>query len=126
MNLEKQVTSLDLSKHLKELGVNQESLFYWRVNHDGFEDDKKIIFSPGVFHNNAVTLNIFYSAFTASELLEMLPMWSDLAKRDKNDYIARVFDKSYDEKSYHSFAETASDSFAKMIIHLIENKLIEV
>lgn len=29
MNLEQQVVSLDLAKQLKELGVPQESLFYW-------------------------------------------------------------------------------------------------
>ena len=35
MKIESQVCSLELAKKLKELGVKQESLYYWCENSEG-------------------------------------------------------------------------------------------
>jgi hypothetical protein len=47
MKLEEQVTSLELSKKLKELGIKQNSLFWWSREHQ--KDLHKITFSYSVF-----------------------------------------------------------------------------
>jgi hypothetical protein len=60
--LEKQVVSLDLAKRLKELGVKQESVWYW------FRD--RLILGRGEGGN----MQTFTSAFTVAELGEMLPI----------------------------------------------------
>ncbi len=57
---ENQLTSLELSKQLKKLGANQESLFYWAGT--------EIIHQEYCSHYEDCI-----SAFTASELMEMLP-----------------------------------------------------
>ncbi len=132
MNLEQQVTSLELAKHLRELNIAQKSLFYWVISYENKEQNQAIPliqYDCKSYDHEHIHENYYmttWSAFTACELLEMLPSWSDVAKRDKNDYIARVFDKSSSEKNYHSFAENAPDALAKMLIHLIEYKLMEL
>lgn len=116
MKLEDQVCSLELSKKLFELGVKQESLFCWRC----IEEESVFITWNGKF-----TIGDSYSAFTASELLESLPIWSDISKRDENDYMCRVFEKDTDI-NHNSFDDNPCDALAKMLIHLIENKIIEI
>ena len=59
MNKKDQVVNLQLSKKLKELGVEQESLFYWR-NEDG----------PTIAHGNEWS-DIICSAFTVAELYQL-------------------------------------------------------
>lgn len=87
MKLEDQVTSLELSKRLKELGVKQESLLWWIEWGDDIEvcDEEYIEFHeksdyPRVVfcHTCKPELGVppksnIVSAFTASELGEMLP-----------------------------------------------------
>jgi len=71
MKLENQVCSLELAKKLKELGVKQESLFYWRYN-DGMDEwfiDEWDEFGPGKEFISSLKAT---SAFTVAELLEML------------------------------------------------------
>lgn len=70
IKLEDRVTSFELSKKLKKLGVLQESLWYW-VN---FNDGKgfQLRYKDGLHefrHNNWE----YYSAFTVAEGLEGLP-----------------------------------------------------
>ena len=67
MNLEKQVTSLELSKELKNLGINQESLFYWH----NLDSIPSIICSHWYPERSG---DFFVSAFTMAELLHLLPM----------------------------------------------------
>jgi len=99
MRLKDQVTSLELSKKLKELGVKQESYFYWvyrparkksKLNClGGTKESYTIQDLTPKWHKKCQTNGIlkgaskeymnwiksfqFYSAFTVAELGEMLP-----------------------------------------------------
>jgi hypothetical protein len=134
MNLESQVCSLELAKRLKELGVKQESYFYWLNNclddwiiFHAENDNCNQHSGPGdiTFLNIKKRENKAYSAFTVTELGELLPDWFDSCKRNgsKNDWHCRVFEKDTD-KNHHAFAETEVEARAKMLIYLLENKLI--
>lgn len=100
MKLEQQVTSLELSKRLKELGVKQESHFYWfpQIGYVdetpvGEEDEESEIVERTVFSSKdegwylscdpkeEMRPNIV-SAFTVAELGEMLPEYI-LTKADE-------------------------------------------
>jgi hypothetical protein len=67
MKLEQQVVSLELAKKLKELGVKQESLFYWNRH--------KSEISWGLSQTNCSKISHWetISAFTVAELGELLP-----------------------------------------------------
>ena len=86
MTLDKQVISLELAKKLKELGVKQESVWWWEHHiFNGREhrkpdsiilrlekdtetcDGKRVEFKTDVYQKT------YYSAFTVAELGEMLP-----------------------------------------------------
>lgn len=154
MKLENQVCSLELAKKLKELGVKQESLFYYYdkpifINDEGkqcgdldmklgvlafgnriIENDYEIIaFDAG----EADMSNAFvdkgkwygrtfkggrYSAFTVAELGEML----------KNGIKGKVFingsEKLRQTVMKMSTMEDEAEARAKILIYLIENKLI--
>lgn len=159
MKLEDQVTSIELSKRLKELGVKQESIFVWEWFNDTFYGVKYFPFVvvPSQFNGYKT-----YSAFTVAELIEMLPAWID-TKLDEEfnnlyleiikrktlyiQYIARYICysipseeidnpyfkvlstlKSYDEKlvELKFYDEKLADCLAKMLICLLENKLLEL
>ena len=69
--LEKQVTSLELSRELKELGVPQESLYYHWVHNAGAVRGELY----GTFHNEPYNPKEGWrscSAFTVAELIELL------------------------------------------------------
>jgi len=83
------VTSLETSKRLKELGVKQESEFYWERRHH-LESDKwvwgegyrLVRTDKGHFYAAMVSIYVMYekelkesriSAFLSSELLKILP-----------------------------------------------------
>ena len=73
MELEQQVCSLELAKKLKELGVKQESLWYWNMITKEFKDyeGKSPIIACEIYSNSRLWEN--FSAFTVAELGEMLP-----------------------------------------------------
>ncbi len=160
MNLENQVCSLELAKKLKELGVKQESLFYWFktfmseddymlhvIHHYHLEVDRKIFFNH--FPDN-------YSAFTVAELGNMLPDRVDTGKNEPfNNYFISmrigqlVINPNLNHErnhfiNYYCDTQKADDypfgqaklvnpmydsneanARAKMLIYLLENKLIE-
>lgn len=136
MTLEKQVVSLELAKRLKELGVKQESLFYWSYYDDGNErNSPQIAF---VDNCNLSFMEDLVSAFTVAELGEMLPsnlnntlefelmengLWLSCDKSGDGEWII-----GYGEDGVNLFeilyANTEADARAKMLIYLLENKLI--
>ena len=114
MELEKQVVSLELAKRLKELGVKQESAFYWAHWYDGLtqlqtrdQKERPALLTP---HGGRE----FISAFTVAELGMMIP----------GDYIL-----PYREGSHSAWvapnrerALTEADARAKFLIYLISEK----
>jgi hypothetical protein len=127
MILEQQVPNLELCKRLKELGVKQESLFYWVKNSEeyGFQLEYK----PDYVHKDLGR----YSAFTVAELGEVLPYEISgrllkIAKGSIKDWhvfyedntLGAIIDKSL--IIYDQFEDTEADACAKMLIYLLETK----
>ena len=120
--LEKQVSLLESSKILKELGVPQRSLFYWTIGDNYFIAQSRLN-------------GLGYSAFTVAELGEFL-------KADRSLDVANygnAFKESlpeWSEETKHWCAykngggiandENEAEARAKMLIYLLKNKLIEV
>ena len=84
MTLETQVTSLELSKSLKELGLKQESAFWYEQTKIAGRNEWKKEWEL-CFNNNTkpYTQDHIVSAFTVAELGEMLP---ERVKRDDGEY----------------------------------------
>lgn len=128
VKLENQVCSLELSKKLKELGVKQESLFYWVRPVDKWlltpviTDEDKIYLEHSI---NDVLQMEHYSAFTVAELGNMLPNWTKTIKRLSDDWVCIVRHKHNDINN-HAFSDTEANCRSKMLIYLIENKLMDV
>lgn len=110
MPLEQQVSSRESSQRLRELGVKQESFFVWIENNEGREP----VIRTGEYHGYYGRL----SAFTVAELGEILkkgtrialmPVWNgEMWESVGSDFL-------------HYFEAEAR---AKMLIYLLENKLI--
>ncbi len=117
MKLEKQVTSLKLSKKLKELGVKQESLWCWiNMYPSGGDTDDFYTLELGHRENSKS-----YSAFTVAELGEKL-------KKYDIDYWYSYPDfrlKLSKEVDTQGRDENEANARAEMLIYLIENKLIK-
>lgn len=117
MKLENQVTSLELSKKLKKLGVKQESLWSW------YGDKGDLIMSNydnEIFNTTTV---IPYSAFTVAELGEMIKNkgWGYPIYVERDNKWHNVLNSDLPIV----VENTEADARAKMLIYLIENKLME-
>lgn len=143
MKLEQQVCSLESAKRLKELGVKQESLYNWLEADDGARLMKNPTLDTYKYFDQ-------YSAFTVAELGEMLPKrlkhhWKvgSMYKFKKGTYVdlriscnerTSEWVVSYygdtglndmkDIYFYGEIAKTEAEARAKMLIYLLENKLI--
>lgn len=122
MNIERHVTSLELSKRLKELGVPQESEYVWDPE------------------GNVPTLHLnlwdplsgvrpHFSAFLASELGEMLPKGNTLVRHDDEGNVVPwtagcVLDYPTNKKAY-GHGVTEPDARAKLLIHLIARGIVD-
>ena len=140
MKLESQVVSLDLAKRLKELGVKQESYAYWQFVIDKWQlttsADYAYLNSPSQAGWES------YSAFTVAELLDLLPPWIidertninphpfcmlTLIETEKDLWTCKYLDHD-DNYSLHSEygCTEATSALAKMVIYLLENKLVQL
>lgn len=166
MHLEQQVCSLQLAKRLKELGVKQDSAFYWanynqaqeamfwfvcsaeRLRNETWDHDKDLKLEIDDEYGNRMKYLDWYgitfaSAFTVAELGEVLPkgieytmdeypakLWfltcDWIGGKARCDYEAddgqRIME--WTPKPKQNEAATEADARAKMLIYLLENKLI--
>src|SRR5258705_436319 len=113
MKLEFQVVSLDLAKRLKELGVKQESLFYWT------EQDSPAGGSIWQLEDSLLKTEQ-YSAFTVAELGMLIEPCSKvmLPQFHTTEHIWFCPGLECTE------SDTEADARAKMLVYLLENKLI--
>ena len=118
MKLEDQLTSFELSKKLKELGVKQDSLFCWTSDID-------LEYLPTDIRNN----NSCIAAFSVAEHGERLPSYYKPKHALLMEKIENLYFVSYrlngtfkDSITFHDKKE--ADVRAKMRIYLLENGLI--
>jgi hypothetical protein len=111
MQLEKQVCSLEFAKKLKELGVDQESIWFW-ARQPAISGDWTIHYFGNVRGERHK-----FSAFTVAELGEMLPDGYKTSRQNKNWITYAAFGGA------DISADTEADARAKMLVYLIENGL---
>lgn len=118
MKLKQQVISLLIAKRLRELGVKQDSLYAWDLYHEGKnilrvrEKDEHIWDGPNI-----------YSAFTVAELGEICRKMKDFDE----PFPHLGADGWYYYTGEHSVpkkCKTEADARGKMLVYLLENKLI--
>ncbi len=141
MKLEEQVVSLEIAKKLKELGVEQESYFWWvdtkEEGGEGFRlrENRTAEWLEHLKATQPAAKNMeYYSAFTVAELGEMLPdriesFEFQLCKykntiEHKFIYLMGYWDVENHEWRYVQEGYTEADARGKMLIYLKENKLI--
>lgn len=152
MKLEDQVCSLELAKRLKELGVKQESLFYWykdSIDIDEFNwelgvvavniQEKEALHGFGygkrgldVVHGlrdfNAAEPD-YVSAFTVAELGVMLgPILPALRDYGNSERIGDCWKATLPEGGEYTLGlserVTEANARAKMLVYLLENDLL--
>lgn len=132
MQLEQQVTSLPIAKRLKELGMKQESLYVWTgcchtkwsVEAVDWHDSRE-----GEWGNcHELKDQETYAAFTVAELGEMLPNYVITGKLGA---IQKWTGRKYSNGDVLSgkdigdfYADTEADARGKMMVYLLENKLL--
>jgi hypothetical protein len=148
MKLENQLCSLERAKRLKELGIIQESLFFWyRAPHDNGKDEywetDEIVYKPWFVNTSfpedeceGCTFYAHgteqYSAYTVAELGRMLPTSLALNEGHNWSFYHRhnwkgesVGYSAYGVNSIEQGWYTKeSESRADMLIHLLESGLI--
>jgi hypothetical protein len=136
MKLEDQVVNLELAKKLKELGVKQDSLFYYQnnpysdgeecidlmVNEYSSEAGENVIMNTESDNDNHPK----YSAFTVAELGKITSNSFNEWAEGYNKSDSEWYFKYRIDKSYLSCQKNEANARAEFIIHLIENKLIDV
>lgn len=113
--MEWQVTNLEISQRIKELGVKQKSLWYWfevKHSHSILSLSDKI--PHGLYAHDIIGI---YSAFTVAELGESLrqqdPFWIPYLDCTNKFWVVPVINEKCD---------TEANARGRMRIYLLENK----
>ena len=128
LKLEKQVCDVDLGKRLKELDVKQDSIFFWIP----MNKSKYRLSRPQSWYGHCK--HTYVSAFTVAELGLLLPDYIDgkflTIMRDDNGKWQLSYDfistGDHTDSFYPTEDSSEANARAKMLINLIENKLMEV
>jgi len=139
MKLENQVISLEIAKKLQKLGIRQESLFYWCKHWDAYKGE----YVCDLFYQKDEDdrVNPYISAFTVAELGALLPPLLKLPEfvGEKKKVLQTLqvstwhgrigFKLYYRHVKGHGASKividnTESNARGKMLIYLMENKLI--
>jgi hypothetical protein len=127
MQLERQVCSVELARELKELGVRQESHFWWSRSWiaSGNSLDWKLCRFGETFNESTRC-----SAFSAAELGEMLPPDNALQRKE----IVRENCLEVQWTAYHLLGDgselifergnTEADARAKLLIYLLKKEML--
>ena len=121
MKLEQQVCKLKYSKKLEELGVEQDSYFWWNT---ACTDRKPVLDEHNYSERETYPFEVSYSAFTVAELGEMLPdktVYQLLHRTDIDKWHLNVSALTMPD----ILEPTLADAMAKWLVYLIENKLIK-
>ena len=136
--MEWQVTSLETSKRLKELGVKQENEFYW-IEHKLIKeaDYQNCI----ILHDKKTWVNYFiddrnwwnaYSAFTVAELGRLTLEKSNIVWKqfwNKKGVMLYSSNNDYGWQAPPDFpkfcCETEAEARGRMLVYLLENGLVK-
>ena len=140
MDLTQQVCSLKHARKLQELGVKQDSLFYWISI--GILNNKHVGWRLELSHNcnceEPLIAQEYYSAYTVAELGELLPfkIYSNPIpnpfelKINKLENKWEVYYLAYESRELNNTdlcptinANTEANARASMLIYLLENNL---
>lgn len=124
MELNKQVPSLELCKRLKELGYKQEGLFWWVNQPNGGLNTNGYKWQLEGEPRTRIPQYDYIVAPTVSEMGEIIPAY----------FVINIFRTMNDGwganlnwiEQIPVYAETEADLRAKMLIYLLENKLISL
>lgn len=134
MKLEQQVISLQQAKRLKELGIDQESLFYfYEANINGIESVpivNKMNWHYGTWESaenvdNCLEGNVTnqcYSAFGVSELGVMLGWYIEKVTFHNGGYL--IHEKGLPDDAFFYYKNSETEIRADLLIYLIEKGII--
>lgn len=136
--IEQQVCSLELARKLKELGVRQESYFYY--NEHNFLINRDDVYE--YYDCCAEDMKGYISAFTVVELGEMLPK-SIYCETSQKEYFLKIEKDDMSEEGQiegwlvrysgffnketlvHCLRENFNCALAEILIYLIENGYVK-
>lgn len=124
MKLEDQLVGLELCERLQELGVKQDSIWHW------LNDPRRREPAIGLYPIREENQTTICSAFSVAELGEKLPLLCETV-RTREDYWRIEYRTPATTKEGRPYwervafkASAEADARAKMLIYLLEQKLV--
>lgn len=123
MDIEKQVCTLEQSRRLKEIGLNQLSAFYWVNDFDIWEVQFYLGYKASILCDK-------YSAYTAAELIKMNGSNSGIetgaTKENKGKFYMQTGGFGEDNKPVFTYYESFAEASAAKLINALENEWLDV